>query len=175
VRGQLEMNALLGALPNGSTVALVTLLGSLCPVTQAHVRCFEEARRLLMGEGGPHAAGRFAGFVGMFALNNDWHVQRKLTLAGETDKRSCLSFDDRRHLVELATAGLPWLGFSSAGNSTQSEARRLQESWPQVKCAGAGPKSGSQARLHHALLPAVSSNDLSFDFVRRSSSSHTSR
>ena len=34
----------------GTSVGVVTLLGSLCPVTRGHMRAFIEARRILLGE-----------------------------------------------------------------------------------------------------------------------------
>ena len=49
------MNKLDGVLANvepGSRVGVVTMLGSLCPVTLGHVQAFVEARRLLLGEAG---------------------------------------------------------------------------------------------------------------------------
>eukprot|EP01049_Picozoa_sp_SAG25_P020241 SAG25_NODE_6840_length_525_cov_1.183099_1_plen_79_part_10 len=39
---------LLAQLPPGSSLAVVSMRGSLCPMTRGHVRCFEEARALLM-------------------------------------------------------------------------------------------------------------------------------
>ena len=40
--------AQLAELPMGSNVAVVTLLGSLCPITIGHIKTFEVARRLLL-------------------------------------------------------------------------------------------------------------------------------
>ena len=45
------LSAQLECLEQGTRVAVVTLLGSLCPITLGHVQGFEEARRILLGEG----------------------------------------------------------------------------------------------------------------------------
>ena len=42
------MLAHLRGLPRGSTVAVVSMLGTLCPVTRAHVQMFDAARDLLL-------------------------------------------------------------------------------------------------------------------------------
>jgi hypothetical protein len=47
--GAAQFTAELDALPDGAEVAVVSLLGSLNPVTLGHVQCFDEARRLLLG------------------------------------------------------------------------------------------------------------------------------
>ena len=61
-------DATLGALPDGSAIALVSMLGSLCPVTRGHVQCFEGARALLLSGRSP--AGRFASCVGLLTLTS---------------------------------------------------------------------------------------------------------
>lgn len=97
-------------LSDGAEVALVTMMGSLNPVTRGHVQCFEAARELLLGVGGGDSgssAGHFDCVVGLFMLNPDTHVQHKL------GKTVALLFDERRALVELATVDLPWLGCSA--------------------------------------------------------------
>jgi len=119
------LETVLGAVPEGGTVALVTLLGSLCPVTRGHVQCFEEARRLLLGGGSP--AGSFDCVVGLFALNLDSYVQQKL------GPDEAIRYDDRRRLIELATAAHPWLGFSPRATSPKLEAGKLAERWPKLR------------------------------------------
>eukprot|EP01043_Picozoa_sp_COSAG02_P114216 COSAG02_NODE_50505_length_320_cov_0.683258_1_plen_85_part_01 len=81
------------------------MLGSLCPITLAHVECFVAARTLLR-DGVSSAGGGYQECVGLFGLNPDAALQQKLP------KSEILSFEHRRHLVDLATAHLPWLGFS---------------------------------------------------------------
>merc|ERR1719235_2450453 len=62
------MDALLSAVPEGSTVAVVSMLGSICPITLAHVQCYEEARKLLLDQTPavprPEALEPFAACVG---------------------------------------------------------------------------------------------------------------
>ena len=41
-------DSVLERLPSGAEVAVVTMQGSLCPVTLGHVRCFREARAVIM-------------------------------------------------------------------------------------------------------------------------------
>lgn len=122
------MDPLLASLADGSRVAVVTLLGTLCPITLAHVACFQSARELLLG--GESPAGRYHGCVGLFGLNPDSSLQYKLP------KGHALSFDRRRHLLELATAELPWLGFSPRcckPGSGKMEAGKLQARWPTLR------------------------------------------
>jgi len=60
---------LLDELPAGASVAVVTLLGSLCPITRGHVAAFEEARRQMRA-----GSGRLEPFqecIGFISLNGD--------------------------------------------------------------------------------------------------------
>jgi len=106
--------AQLAELPMGSNVAVVTLLGSLCPITIGHIKTFEVARRLLLqkSENGkdallrPAALERFDEVVGFVSLNSDRHVVAKLS----KKKQPSLGIEQRRHLVDLATSGLNWIG-----------------------------------------------------------------
>ncbi len=63
------------ALEPGTTVAVVSMVGSLCPVTLAHVQALEEARAVLLGsrDGFPRPAGLepFSSVVGLAVLNGD--------------------------------------------------------------------------------------------------------
>ena len=45
-----KMHEALADVEPGTSVGVVTLLGSLCPVTRGHTRAFIEARRILLGE-----------------------------------------------------------------------------------------------------------------------------
>ena len=38
----------LGGLPDGSSVAVISMMGSLCPITKGHVQMFEEARKIVL-------------------------------------------------------------------------------------------------------------------------------
>lgn len=98
------------ALEPGTTVAVVSMVGSLCPVTLAHVQAFEEARAVLLGsrDGFPRPAGLepFSSVVGLAVLNGDRFVGNKLARAGA---RRALNVEERGLLVTLATEHLPWL------------------------------------------------------------------
>ena len=104
----------LAELPMGTNVAVVTLLGSLCPITTGHTQTFEVARRLLLQESEdgkeallrPAALERFGEVVGFISLNGDRHVEAKLT----KKKQPSLDIQQRRHLVNLATSGWNWIG-----------------------------------------------------------------
>ncbi len=48
-------------LPPGSPVAVVSMVGSLCPVTLAHIQAYHEARAMLLGEGTAGVAGSSPG------------------------------------------------------------------------------------------------------------------
>jgi len=103
-----SFSALLSELPDNSNVAVVTMLGSCCPVTLAHVQAFIESRRLLLGEiARPQKLEQFAEVIGLLALNGDGHVKRKLEEHGEP----FIPKKDRGHLVKIATADLPWLNY----------------------------------------------------------------
>lgn len=134
--------ALLDFLAPGSLVALVSLRGSLCPVTLGHAQGFLEARRLLLGEPSdpspqavvepshsgvesmedrtaagvrrPARLETFAEVLGVLTLNGDRHVQGKLARHGEKH----LTYRERRGLVEVATAEYPWLGYARDENAT---------------------------------------------------------
>jgi hypothetical protein len=109
-----EMDGLLSAIPAGSNVAAISMLGSLCPITLGHVQCYVEARKLLLDlEGAPNRPPQLESFVeciGFVNLNPDTYVQSKLQRKGQKplDKRT------RAQLVRLATAELPWLRYSES-------------------------------------------------------------
>lgn len=107
------MRALLRQLPDGSRVALVSMLGSLCPITLGHVQCYEEARRLLLNcESSvprPQDLEDFAECFGFVYLNGDSYVGSKVKQKGQ----NALNLQQRADLVRLATAELPWLCFRS--------------------------------------------------------------
>lgn len=119
----------LAALPAHANVAVVTMRGSLCPITLGHVRCFEEARQLLLGLGGALPAGvePFAYTVGFLSLNPDHHVRAKF--AGKREKP--LGLADREMLVRVATAELAWLELSTC-NRTSGDVARLRQQFPQL-------------------------------------------
>ena len=105
-----ESGAGLGDLPIGSRVAFVTMLGSLCPVTRAHLQMFEEAKKLLLHS--DLGRGPYAACLGRISLNSDEHITQKLE--GKSEKMAQLMAQlPRRELVELATsdADMPWVKY----------------------------------------------------------------
>ena len=82
------------------TVAVLTMTGSLCPITKAHTMAFEVGRKLL--------AGSHTEVLGVMCLNSDGHVWRKLQDADE----EMIEWSERAMLCGLATEDLPWLGVS---------------------------------------------------------------
>jgi nicotinic acid mononucleotide adenylyltransferase len=122
----------LDALPNGARVAVVTLMGSLSPITLGHVQCFVAARRLLV-DGDPQTpASRFDYCIGFVSLNEDKYLTSKFFGTGETP----LFLEDRVELIRLATAELPWLEYSAAhlfDSRTSAETiDGLRARWPSL-------------------------------------------
>jgi nicotinic acid mononucleotide adenylyltransferase len=105
-----DMDEVLAALTDGSSVAVVTMQGSFCPITRGHVQCFEAARHLLLDQSWerPPALACFDAVIGCLFLNDDEHVRQKLAANGQKP----LDFHQRAHLVNLATLEIPWLRFS---------------------------------------------------------------
>jgi len=119
-----KFEAVLAPLPEGSLVAVVTMRGSLCPVTLGHMQSFAEARRLLHAEPGvprPARLEKFAATLGFISLNGDRHVNWKLEEKGEQS----LSWATRWHLVELATADISWMSLETFEGESMEELKRL--------------------------------------------------
>ena len=96
----------------GGRVGVVTLLGSLCPVTRGHMQAFIEARRILLGEAPrPARLEPFGAVLGLISLNRSSYVDRKLAQKGEAS----LSAEKRLALVRMAAEELPWLSWESCG------------------------------------------------------------
>jgi len=119
-----EIAPLLDKLAAGTHVAVVTLLGSLCPVTLGHIQGFLEARKILLAEPGVRRPARLEAFgevLGFISLNGDGHVGRKVAAQAQR----ALDMDQRRHLVSLATEEYPWI------QQERNEGRTLSEltSW----------------------------------------------
>jgi nicotinic acid mononucleotide adenylyltransferase len=111
-----DLEALLAPVPPRSLVAVVSMLGSLCPVTLAHVHAFDEARRLLLADSGatverPPQLEAFAECVGLVRLNPDMYVAKKTAEKGQ----STICIEDRAQLVRLATVERPWLLHDESG------------------------------------------------------------
>lgn len=122
----------LDALPSGARVAVVTLMGSLCPITLGHVQCFSAARRLLVDGNPQMPTGRFDYCIGFISLNGDEYLTRKFAGTGETP----LILADRVELIRLATAELPWLEYSAAqlfdSRTSVETIDELRARWPSL-------------------------------------------
>ena len=127
-----KIESLMSALPTGASVAVVSMLGSLCPVTLGHVRCFEEARRILLDDPlalarRPIRLGHFSECLGFICLNGDGYVSRKVQQKGQLP----LNYRERAHLVHHATAEQPWLNFCELYvNDVMADLRRR---WPRLQ------------------------------------------
>jgi nicotinic acid mononucleotide adenylyltransferase len=117
----------LTGLAGGSNVAVITMQGSCCPVTLAHIQCFIEARKIVLGEvPGPRRMTRFGEALGFLSLNSDSIVSAKLREKGLPHIR----FEDRAHLVELAVDELPWMAFNHSSESAAFD--RLVRRFPEL-------------------------------------------
>ena len=123
-----RVDAELSSLPSGTNVAVVTMTGSFCPVTQGHVLGFVEARRMLLQAGArrPAKLESFGAVLGLVSLNSDGHVDRKLDKLGLPS----ISYDNRRALVETAIAEHVWMGTEDRGGVTIGP---LQARWPRLR------------------------------------------
>ncbi len=130
--GLASVSGTLDALPDRASVAVVTLLGTLCPITRGHMQAFVEARRLLLGDGcdstpcavkRPSQLERFDEVVGLVSLNGQDYVKRKLEKKGQPT----LSLAQRQHLVDLAIAGIPWMACEPREGASLAQ---LAKRWP---------------------------------------------
>eukprot|EP00405_Crypthecodinium_cohnii_P012008 CAMPEP_0206425444 /NCGR_PEP_ID=MMETSP0324_2-20121206/3795_1 /ASSEMBLY_ACC=CAM_ASM_000836 /TAXON_ID=2866 /ORGANISM="Crypthecodinium cohnii, Strain Seligo" /LENGTH=510 /DNA_ID=CAMNT_0053890227 /DNA_START=72 /DNA_END=1604 /DNA_ORIENTATION=- len=123
-----QWSTTLSSLPPHSHVAVLILQGSLCPITLAHTQCFEVARQVLLRESGselpPHTE-TFAEVFGVIALNGEGYVRRKMEEAGCEN----INMYNRRHLVNLAIQGMPWMGFAERSDRYWSD---LSIRWPHL-------------------------------------------
>eukprot|EP00443_Scrippsiella_acuminata_P018117 CAMPEP_0115246836 /NCGR_PEP_ID=MMETSP0270-20121206/41236_1 /TAXON_ID=71861 /ORGANISM="Scrippsiella trochoidea, Strain CCMP3099" /LENGTH=231 /DNA_ID=CAMNT_0002662071 /DNA_START=100 /DNA_END=795 /DNA_ORIENTATION=- len=118
----------LDALPARTEVAVVTLLGSLCPVTRGHVQGFLEAREVLLGrsELTPEGLECFGQVVGFISLNSDRHVGQKMMQKGQ----ALLDIRTRQHLVKLAIEEYTWLATERREGESLEQ---LKQRWPQLR------------------------------------------
>lgn len=109
-----ELLSQLPQLPQGSKVAVVSMLGSLCPITLGHVQCFKEARKLLLNDAPstprPLQLEEFQECLGFVHLNGDAYVGSKLREKGQM----ALDMKARAQCVHLATTEMPWLRYSES-------------------------------------------------------------
>jgi hypothetical protein len=113
--GAARFARVLDGLEDGASVAVVTLLGSLNPVTTGHVRCCVEARQMLVGPAQTKSArivgpsGPFDCCIGLLQLNSDQRVSHKMAVAPAGDDAS-IPYAERQRLVQISTASTEWLG-----------------------------------------------------------------
>jgi hypothetical protein len=104
-------DAELSPLPSGSRVAVLWLLGSLCPITRAHVLSLTEGRALLTGKplerplpliapGSPAPPRRAAACLALVRVNPDCFVDAKFERLREAPV--CLKAEDRAALASAA-------------------------------------------------------------------------
>lgn len=110
----------LDELAHRSRFAVVTMTGTCCPITLAHVQLFIEARRLLLNEFG------FDAVVGGLSLNSDTHVSNKLAAKG----LDYIRLGDRKRLAKLAMQEHDWLQLNE--QSEKRFAKSLQDGQPQL-------------------------------------------
>eukprot|EP00928_Gymnodinium_smaydae_P000127 TRINITY_DN10047_c0_g2_i1.p1 TRINITY_DN10047_c0_g2~~TRINITY_DN10047_c0_g2_i1.p1 ORF type:complete len:684 (+),score=69.82 TRINITY_DN10047_c0_g2_i1:73-2052(+) len=125
-----KFDTVLGALPDHACVAVITMLGSLCPVTLGHVQCYIEARRIILDEAEKQATRparlqKFDECLGLVWLNSDRNVGVKLA----EKKQQPINIVDRGHLIDLATAEYPWLCYDEVGHGMNM----LRERWRKLK------------------------------------------
>lgn len=125
---------LLQALPSGSKVAVVTMVGSLCPVTLGHVQCYVEARKLLLDQEPsvqrPPKLAAYSECLGFVYLNSDRHVKGKIEAKGQKS----LDIYERAELIDLATREMAWLRYDEGdhrSDSTQSD--DLKKRFPNLR------------------------------------------
>eukprot|EP00961_Rhodomonas_salina_P261559 3535240-Rhodomonas_salina.2 len=99
---------MLSQLAKGSRVGIVTMLGSMCPITRAHVQMMVEARSLLLDK---KMDGEYAECIGLLSLNADSYVHAKLQTG--SPGKGCSYISERQELVELSIADIPWLSLSA--------------------------------------------------------------
>ena len=97
------------------TVAVVTMLGSFCPITLAHSQAFDEARRLLLDPDlRPNELEDFDHVLGFISANPDHYVSRKFS-----DGVVPISYDDRLNLAKMAIQDKSdWMGVEEEEGQT---------------------------------------------------------
>lgn len=111
----------------GGRVAVVTMTGSCCPVTLAHIQAFVESRQLLLSRG-------YDCVLGGLSLNPDRFVSKKLIEKGLPS----ISQEDRAHLVHLAIQDYPWMQYNSrewrtkGGSGEEEFCSWHQQRWPHL-------------------------------------------
>ena len=166
------MDAVLGAVPEGGAVALVTLLGSLCPVTHGHVQCFEEARRLLLSGESPAGPSTttFQEYTAILAIpplsrnsSNDTALRQRgfrekhheghsvgLTILLQAASNAASGYS---HSTSTATCRTSWAGArqfaSTTGGSLSSSRRRITPGSATRQLGNSGARSSKPASCRY--------------------------
>lgn len=131
---QTKQADVLSRLPKRSRVAVVTMMGTCCPVTLGHIQGFLEARSIILDNDPkvprPAKMDHFDEVIGLLTINDDRSTEKKLAEKGLAYIRE----KDRGMLIELATEEYPWLGYSPSpgGVRTQPKLDRMKALWPDV-------------------------------------------
>ena len=101
-------------------IAIMSILGSFCPITRAHISLFAHTRDYLL----QHSS--FCDALGFVLLNSAAHVHRKIQKKGQIP----LSYDERKHLIQLATKDIDWLNHSEENEFLLTH--KLHKLWPKI-------------------------------------------
>eukprot|EP00439_Symbiodinium_sp_Y106_P005870 s5468_g1.t1 len=128
-----KFEPLLGCLEEGSSVALLTMRGSCCPVTRAHCDMFQRARSVLLGQSllCPPGTPPFSECLGLLALNPDRSIKRKFERRSEAE--TPIRWLDRAHLIRLATAEVPWLVLNNREAEEAVQELKEDTRWQHLK------------------------------------------
>ena len=109
VPGIPRLKAYLQSLAAGSQVAVITFIGTFCPVTLGHMQCVQVARDVLIGATKPIGARltqHFDACVAIMCCNPDNYVTKKMT----RQKQRSMSIRHRQNLLLLAASNISeWL------------------------------------------------------------------
>jgi hypothetical protein len=103
----------LDVLRPSSEVAVITYVGSFCPITVAHVLCMVETKKLIMNELSefpcamprPRIEPPPALVIAYISVNRDTYVESKMQRMGEV----AISANYRRMLIDLAVEDISWI------------------------------------------------------------------
>lgn len=108
-------------IPEESTVAVLTLLGSLCPITLAHVQAFIESRHLLLATPDHHDPSlrpndlpSIDHVVGFISVNPDIFVVRKFP----GPEGIPINYEERVALVKMAIGEMSWMDVEPSEGET---------------------------------------------------------
>jgi hypothetical protein len=123
----------LAALEPDCTVAVITYVGSFCPITVAHVQCMVETRKIITGEATEYPCAKPrprieppALILAYISVNQDDYVQWKMQQLSEVD----ISAVNRQMLVDFAVEDVDWI---CSHNNAWAALDELKSSFPKLK------------------------------------------